>query len=405
MDFINELNDIIKGDPKSYGGSSEEDFTTKTGFMPLDYLNGQLILKDDGSKQLYSGISNGRIVMVIGKAGTGKSTLAIQMGMNIIRRYDNGLLYLFDFEQNNTKERIRMVSGCSESYYDKHVSIQRVGISTESVLRTLSKIKERKLSHEKEILVPNENGIKDKTGEVIKILPPTVVIVDSLAMMLPEDNLAEEEIQGSMSATGIAKVNSQFFKKVVQICNCANIILIFINHITQQISIGVTPPSAIVNYLKQDEAISGGKAALYVTDTLIKITASSKLEEDKTYHIKGFEAKVEICKSRHAPSGRAVNMIYDQLNGFRDDLSKLDYIKANGLLKGNGMAYYIDGLDTVKFKMSTFSEKMKDPIFVNHFNKTAEELCLASIKQSKNIIVPEDVSAEDSVPEEINGNS
>ena len=71
------------------------------------------------------------------------------------------------------------------------------------------------------------------------------------------------------------------------------LILIFINHITQNIAIGVTPPSAAVNYLKQDEAIAGGKAALYVTDTLLKITTSSKLEPDKLWGIKGFEAKVE----------------------------------------------------------------------------------------------------------------
>ena len=168
--------------------------------------------------------------MCIGKSGTGKSTLAMQIGANIIQRYENGLLYLFDFEQNNTKERFRMVTGMSEEYYDKHCTILRDGISTESVLRLLSKLKEFKVNNEKALLVDNENGIKDESGEIVKVLPPTVVVVDSLAMMLPEDNLAEEEIQGSMAATSIAKVNSQFFKKCVQICNRANIILIFINH-------------------------------------------------------------------------------------------------------------------------------------------------------------------------------
>lgn len=232
------------------------DFTTKTGFENLDYLNGQIIPKDDGTKQLFTGLSNGRIVMIIGKSGTGKSTLAMQIGMNMIKKYENGLLYLFDFEQNNSKERLRAVTGVSEEYYNDHCTILRDGISTESVLRTLSKIKELKLAHEKELLVPNENGIKDENGEVIKILPPTVVIIDSLAMMLPSDNLAEEDIQGSMAATSVARVNTQFYKKAVQIANRANIIILEINHITQQISIGVTPVAAQLNYLKQDEAIS-----------------------------------------------------------------------------------------------------------------------------------------------------
>jgi RecA/RadA recombinase len=349
-----------------------------------------VIPKDDGSKQTYSGLSSGRIAMIIGKSGTGKSTLALQMGVNIIKKYENGLMYVFDFEQNNTKERIRMVTGVSEDYYDKHISIQRNGITTESLLRTLSKIKELKLKNKDELLVDNENGIKDKDGNIIQVLPPTVVIVDSLAMMLPEDNLAEEEIQGSMAATSIAKVNSQFFKKALSICQAANIILIEINHITQQISIGVTPPSAQVNYLKQDEAISGGKAALYVVDTLVKLTVSTKLEEDKLYGIKGFEVKAEICKSRHAPAGRSVNMIYDQLNGFSDELSLLDFMKSNGLLKGNGMAYYIDGYDTVKFRLSNFRTKLtENPEFKEYFFKKAEELLKGRIKESSNFSVEE----------------
>lgn len=186
----------------------------KHGIDPIDYLNGQIIARDDGSKQLFTGISNGRIVMIIGKSGTGKSTLGMQIGANIIQKYDNGLLYLVDFEQNNTKERFRMVTGVSEEYYDKHCAILRDGISTESVLRLLSKIKEFKLKNEKDLLVDNENGIIDPTtGQVLKILPPSVVIVDSLAMMMPTDNLSEEEIQGAMAATSIARVNSQFFKK------------------------------------------------------------------------------------------------------------------------------------------------------------------------------------------------
>ena len=132
-----------------------------------------------------------------------------------------------------------------------------------------------------------------------------------------------------------------------------------------------------------------------ITDTLIKITASSKLEEDKTWGIKGFEAKIEICKSRHAPSGRSVNMIYDQTNGFRNDLSMLDYIKSCGGLKGNGMAYYIDGHDEYKFKLSNYKEKFDTiPEFRNLVISTAKILMKASIKESDNIKIEEDAALE-----------
>lgn len=399
MNLIDELNGIIRGDSDKFGKVSDFDFTTKTGFENVDYLNGQIVTLDSGEKQLYTGFSNGRIVMIIGKSGTGKSTLAMQIAYNITSRYDNGLVYVVDFEKNNTKERFRAITGCSEKYFDSHCTILRDGISTESTLNLLAKIKQFKMEHEKDLLVPNENYIKDESGEVVKILPPTVVIVDSLAMMMPKEILSEEEMAGSMSATAVAKSNTQFFKRAVGVCNTGNIILIMVNHITQQIAIGVTPPSAVVNYLKQDEAISGGKAALYVTDTLIKITAGSKLEEGKLWGIKGFEAKVEICKSRRAPAGRATNMIYDQTNGFRNDLSMLDYIKSCGMLKGNGMAYYIDGHDEYKFKLSNFKEKFTTiPEFHDLIVTTARDLMRASIKESDNIVV----NVKEEIPTEIN---
>lgn len=248
---------LFAGDKKSFGGVSDYDFTTKTGLLNVDYLNGQIVTLDDGSKQLYTGLSNGRAIMCIGKSGTGKSTLAMQMAYNMASRYENGLVYIYDFEQNNTKDRFRGVTGATENWVNNHCMILRDGISTEAVLRTLSKIKEFKLKNEKELLVPNENGIKDPTtGKLVEVLPPSIVIIDSLAMMMPENLLAEEEVGGSMAATSIAKTNTAFFKRAIQLCNRANIILIMVNHITQQIAIGVTPPSAQVNYLKQDEAIS-----------------------------------------------------------------------------------------------------------------------------------------------------
>lgn len=380
---------LFDGDAKSFGGMSEYDFTTNTGFECLDYLNGQIVNLDNGEKLLYTGVSNGRIIQVIGKSGSGKSTLAAQIAANITKRYgDLGLMYYYDFEKGTDKNRIRAISGMSEEYFNDHVTILKTDISTEKVLLMLYKLKEFKKSHEKEFLVDNENGIKDKDGNIVKVLAPTCVIIDSLSAMMPEGNFDAEEIQGQMSQTGIARVNGQFFRKAAQVCDAANIILIVINHITTQISTGVTPVAAEINYLKQGESLPGGTIAKFMTDTLIKITTGSKLEEDKLWGIKGFEAKVEICKSRHAPAGRAVNMIFDQTNGFQNELSMLDYVKSNGGLKGNGMAYYIDGYDQYKFKLSNFKDKLDaSPEFKEVFYKKTKELLYASIKESENIQV------------------
>jgi len=121
----------------------------------------------------------------------------------------------------------------------------------------------------------------------------------------------------------------------------------------------------------------------YMTDTLIKIVTSSKLDESKTYMIKGFEAKIELVKSRTAPAGRSVTMIYNQMEGFDDELSMLEFLKANNMVKGSPVAYYIDGLDTVKFRMSTFKQTLKDnKTLRDHFYAVALALLESSLKES-----------------------
>ena len=139
----------------------------------------------------------------------------------------------------------------------------------------------------------------------------------------------------------------------------------------------------------------------YMTDTLIKITTSSKLDETKTYQIKGFEAKIELVKSRTAAAGRAVTMIYNQMEGFDDELSMLEFVKSNNMLKGSPVGYYIDGLDTVKFRLSTFKQTLKDNESLrNHFYAVTLALLEATLKESGKFVynTDEEVITEDIAP-------
>ena len=254
MGFINELNDIIRNDTKSFGYEQEQ-MMIKTGFDSIDYLNGQITIKDDGTKIPNVGIDAGKIVTIIGKSGSGKSTLALQMAANIIKKYDEGSMFVLDFEQSNTKDRIRNITGMTEEYFNDHVTLKQTGISTNTVLRLVMQIRKLKMEHEKQLLVDNAEGVYDENGKLRKILPPTVVVVDSLAMMMPDSQLDEEEIQGQMNATSMAKANTQLFKRLVQPCQEANIIMIFINHINAKVQITLVPTQAQLNYLGQDETL------------------------------------------------------------------------------------------------------------------------------------------------------
>lgn len=394
--FINELKEIMSD---SKFGSQNDSMHIRTGLNMFDYLNGSAIPTKNGDKIYNLGLGSGKQVMVIGKSGSGKSTLALQIATNIVKRYDQSSLFIMDFEQSHTKERIRMISGLTEEEYNEKVTLKQTGISTETVLRIAAQIKELKIKHKKDLLTDNMEGvIDDQTGKLKKILPPTVLLVDSIATMLPEKiGENEGEISGQMLATQAAKMNTQLVKRLTQICSEGNIIVIYINHINQKVETGVTPTQASINYLKQDETLSGGLAIQYLTDTLIKIITSSKLDESKTYQIKGFEAKIELVKSRTAAAGRSITMVYNQMEGFDDELSMLEFLKSNNMLKGSPVAYYIEGLETVKFRLSTFKQTLADnKELKDHFYSVAEVLLKDSLKSSSKLLMPsEDESGEE----------
>ena len=171
--------------------------------------------------------------------------------------------------------------------------------------------------------------------------------------------------------------------------------MIFINHINAKVQITLVPTQAQLNYLGQDETLPGGNACIYLCNTLIKIITSTKLEEDKSYGIKGFEAKVQLLKSRTAPAGRFVNMIYNQREGFDQDLSMIDYLKSCGAIGGNGKAFYIQGMEDFKFRMSNVKEKLAtSPEFKEHIYATARAYMQASISESSKIQVVQQESEE-----------
>ena len=366
----------------------------KTGFDNFDYLNGMCTKLDDGTNRYSLGVDAGKIMMIIGKSGSGKSTFAIQTAYNIIKKYENGSMYIYDFEQSNTENRIRSVTGMSESYYRDHVSIKKIGISAEAVLSLAIKLRDLKIKNEEELLVDNAEGILDESGKPVKILPPTIIIVDSLATCLPKAQI-NEEMAGQMQATAVAKTNTALVKHLTQICAEGNIIVMFINHITEKVNITMMPTQAQVNYLKPNENLPGGLGPIYLTSTLVKITTGSKLEEDKGYGIKGFEAKIELIKSRTAPAGSTTTMIYNQREGFDNELSLLEYIKNNDMVLGNGKAYRLAGLENVTFRSSNFKEVLaSNEEFRNHFYALGRSLLEKSLRASTKVVVPEATSED-----------
>jgi hypothetical protein len=116
--------------------------------------------------------------------------------------------------------------------------------------------------------------------------------------------------------------------------------------------------AADINFLKQDESLTGGSAHYYLADTLLKIVTRGKLDPDKEFGIKGFYAEVVFVKSRSSAAGRPFTMVYDQTYGFNNVYTNFNFLKDCKKVSGGGKGYYLEGAEDVKFTQKEFEEKL-----------------------------------------------
>lgn len=386
-DYLSELRSTIQDNPASFG-YTQKDILIKSGIGIIDYLNGEITVNDDGSTVEAVGFDAGKAIMIVGKAGSGKSSLGIQIATNIMKNYENSDLYILDYEQSNKIDRVRNISGLSQDYINKHVLLLQTGIYTETVLALVKQIYDTKKKYADDIMVDNCDGLRDKNGKVIKMFPPTFVMIDSWTTMMPKADISDNGgvIDGQTIGGRTAQVNKQVLKKILQPCLEANIIPIIINQLSANMSIGPMPAESQTRFLKNTLTIPGGKSLTYLVNTIMMIDAGSKLEPTEKYKIKGFEANITLIKSRNSSGGRAAMMIFDQDEGFDNDLSMFELMRANKQIGGAGIGMYINGYNDEKFSMANLKDKLlTSPTLRSKFDALGQSLLSGSLEVSSKV--------------------
>lgn len=245
--LLDQISEVIEKE----GLGEEVGYTPvySSGIDVLDYRNGYY--NEDGEVNV--GVDGGRIITVIGKSGTGKSSLGIKIACSIVEGYEEGAVIHYDFERASSLARVLTISGWSKKMVKQKYKILRRDIYSESVfqiVKHISNIKNEPSNFER---LRIDTGKVTDNGEPIYVLPPTVILLDSWALMTPRDISEEEKLSGSMSASSIAKTNNAVIKRIVGALEKGNITLIIINHINKKIDINqFAKTQADINYLKQD---------------------------------------------------------------------------------------------------------------------------------------------------------
>ena len=369
-----EVQDLLsKSKDKSVNRTAESDVLYSTGFLPLDYKNGyrKTIELSNGQKMRYdsAGILDGTSNMFIGRSGCGKSTLVYQIGANIIRNFDHGLMFIDLLEGGMLEERGCALTRMSKEEYHSKVKVRNSGITIESVYLQIKAIHDVKLANEDKFRY--DTGMVDGFGRAITKFQPTIYIIDSIPLLTSSKLSEEEQLSGQMSTTATAKQLAQLFRRVNQLIKEANIIILSVNHITQKVEINAFKHTkSQTAYLKQDETIPGGVTPLYLANMVFRIDDSDKLTSDKEFGIDGAHVIVSNVKSRAGQSGMnsAVDLVLNYKSGFDPDLSLYMMLKNAGKVNGAGAYLYFGDRDDKKFSQKQFKNKLiTDPEFLEIF--------------------------------------
>lgn len=338
------------------------DYSYPTGFLTFDYMNGTVVhVKKNDMDFTYDsvGIVDGSMVTVIGRSGCGKTTWVVQSAANIARPFPHSCIYMDSLEGGIVETRISTLTKLYGDDFENRFISRNTGITAENFYERIKIIHDLKMENQDEFTY--DTGAYSSTGEKIYKMVPTPYILDSLALLMPDKYTDEEELSGQMSATAAAKTNTSVFKKIVPLLKAANIILFVINHITEQVDISLFSKSqGQLSYLKQGERLGGGRAAIYVTNLLIRLDDHSKLKEDEGFGIEGTLVDFTLLKSRTAHAGSKVTLVFNYDTGFDPELSLLYFLKTQKLLGGAGAYLYLQNKPDMKFSQKQFKAKLRE---------------------------------------------
>lgn len=391
---------------KDYRMKNEEEFPVgySTGFLSFDFKNGAIIhvKTEDKDFSYYSiGITDGSFNMLIGRSGCGKSTWLTQTVANIIRPFKTSAVFIDSIEGGMTIPRREQLTGFYGNELSDRFIVRNTGITIENFYERIKMIYDMKMENRADY--EYDTGLYDSLGNRIYKLEPTVYALDSLALIMSEKYAEEDELSGQMATTANAKSNAAVFRRIIPLLKSANIILFAVNHITENVDINpMAKKKAQVSYLKQSERLPGGNTVIYLANNIIRFDDVTKLKSADSFGIDGSLVDLMLVKSRTNKAGQACTLVFNQEQGFDQELSLFLLLKQNNRINGAGAYFYIGEHTEIKFSQKAFKEKMKIPEFREIFMNEVIDVLTAQLASQNYESLDTDYSLNNDIMTRIN---
>ena len=144
-----------------------------------------------------------------------------------------------------------------------------------------------------------------------------------------------------------------------------------------------------MSYLKPGERLGGGRAAIYVTNLLVRLDDHSKMKSDEGLGIDGSLVDFTLLKSRTAAVGQKITLVFNYNVGFDPDLSLYYFLKSRKLINGAGIGLYIGDRNDLKFSQKNLKTKLQENeefrnVFVQYCLQELQTLIHDPIKEEQN---------------------
>lgn len=361
LDFMT----IISGGGSSrvFSKNTLVDYSYSTGIPIIDYALGYEVNVFEGDrfikKRTCLGLQAGSFNVVTGRTQAYKTTICIKIIAEIAYKYGGNIVH-YDAEQRLVLQRAKNLSKLPGDWFTgeyPRYSLRSGAIGFDTLQNDIAEIYSAKMQNKQYLL--KDTGEVDDQNRPIKLMPPTVVFLDSLQDVIEKEYNVDDkkwvedskELRGNMYGAQSAKTIRGLLTDILPMLKEANIILIAIAHKTSNMSLN---PFAGVKkqfqYGANDERISGGSAVEFNASSVLNF--SGLVSEDSRYHESqdGFEGntvlfeptKCSTNESGNVKTGLGFNIIIDKRREGVDNIRTLiEYLKQKGRLKGNKAGYRV----------------------------------------------------------------
>ena len=369
------IEELRANDKKGLFKSNDEFVNYSTGLLPLDYANGFWMTEVDEKTGEYKkipipGILGGKLILLFGTTGSGKTTLAEQIAYSIIKPFQDGLMMLVDCEQSALKERLCSITNNDPD--DPRIILNVDNTSIEDVLAIINEICTLKEEGGKKYMYE----VKHRTyhGKPFYAYVPSVIIIDSLRQFNPK-NKEITSLGTNMDNAREAQSIARFLDNIINRINKYNITVIYTNHIQPKMETNpyAAPPRGLM-LSPQTETLPRGTRPLFLAHTAIKASAiKSNMYTKDDVGFDGFMVNLLLSKSKTNFIGATLNVAFNADSGFDPIYTMFEFAKQCGIVMGKNPNLYIEGMEDMKFSRKNFTKKMiEDPKFNRKFLTTMQ---------------------------------